>query len=106
MAQIEVKGEVVGLVFDNKGLQIIERFKTKNGEGVQRYTAWLDAPTNIPVGSKVTAKGLLSAQLGNYRNKDGEEKSVVNLSINFATVLVDGEVPQPLFTATHESVPF
>lgn len=106
MAQIEVRGEVTGLVFNNKGVQILERFKTKNGEGSQRYTAWLDAPANIPVGSKVTAKGLLSAQLGNYKTKEGEEKTVVNLSINFATVLVDGEVPQPLFTPTHESVPF
>lgn len=103
MAQIEVKGEVVGLVFQNKGLQIVEKFKTKNGEGTQRYTAWLDEATNIPVGSKVTAKGLLSAQLGNYTNKEGEAKSVVNLSINFATVTVDGEQTAPLFK---EELPF
>jgi hypothetical protein len=93
MAQIEVKGEVVGLVFQNKGIQILETFKTKTGEGSQRYTAWLDAPATVQVGQKVTAKGLLSASIGNYKNKDGEEKTVTNLSINFATVTVDGTAP-------------
>ena len=98
MATIEVKGEVGGLVFNNKGIQILESYKTKEGETrVARYTAWLDAPTNIAVGTKVKARGLLSAQIGNYKNKDGEDKQAVNLSINFATVTVEG---------TEEQLPF
>lgn len=91
MAQIEVKGEVAGLVYNNQGVQILETFKTKNGETKSaRYTAWLDTPTNsIKPGQKVTAKGLLAASIGNYRSKEGEDKTVVNLSINFATITVD-----------------
>lgn len=108
MAQIEVKGEVVGLVFQNKGVQIVESYKSKDGEKREaRYTAWLDAPTStIQVGQKVSARGLLGASIGNYTNKDGEEKTVVNLSINFATVTVDGNNDAPLMVPTHESVPF
>lgn len=108
MATIEVKGEVVGLVFGNKGVQILETFKSKDGEKRDaRYTAWLDAPTSsIQVGQKVSARGLLSASIGNYKNKEGEEKTVVNLSINFATIKLDGQSEAPIFTPTHEELPF
>lgn len=108
MATVEVKGEVVGLVFGNKGVQILETFKSKDGEKRDaRYTAWLDSPTNtLQVGQKVSARGLLSASIGNYKNKDGEEKTVVNLSINFATIKLDG-IEAPAFTPTHEdALPF
>jgi hypothetical protein len=108
MATIEVKGEIVGLVFQNKGVQILETFKSKDGEKRDaRYTAWLDSPTNsLQVGQKVSARGLLSASIGNYKNKEGEEKTVVNLSINFATIKLDGS-EAPAMTATHdEPLPF
>ena len=108
MATIEVKGEIVGLVFQNKGVQILETFKSKDGEKRDaRYTAWLDSPTNsLQVGQKVSARGLLSASIGNYKNKEGEEKTVVNLSINFATIKLDGS-EAPAMTATHEeALPF
>jgi hypothetical protein len=92
MATIEVKGEVAGLVYGNKGIQILESYKTKEGETRSaRYTAWLDEPTNIQPGTKIKAKGLLSASIGNYTDKNQEQKSVVNLSINFATVTVEGK---------------
>lgn len=108
MATIEVKGEIVGLVFQNKGVQILETFKSKDGEKRDaRYTAWLDAPTtSLQVGQKVSARGLLSASIGNYKNKDGEDKTVVNLSINFATIKLDGS-EAPAFAPTHEdALPF
>ena len=108
MATIEVKGEIVGLVFQNKGVQILETFKSKDGEKRDaRYTAWLDSPTtSLQVGQKVSARGLLSASIGNYKNKEGEEKTVVNLSINFATIKLDGS-EAPAMTATHEeALPF
>jgi hypothetical protein len=108
MATIEVKGEIVGLVFQNKGVQILETFKSKDGEKRDaRYTAWLDSPTSsLQIGQKVSARGLLSASIGNYKNKEGEEKTVVNLSINFATIKLDGS-EAPAMTATHEeALPF
>jgi hypothetical protein len=106
MATIEVKGEIVGLVFQNKGVQILETFKSKDGEKRDaRYTAWLDAPTTtLQVGQKVSARGLLSASIGNYTNKEGEEKTVVNLSINFATIKPENE--PALMVPTHETAPF
>ena len=108
MATVEVKGEIVGLVFGNKGVQILETFKSKDGEKRDaRYTAWLDAPTSsLQVGQKVSARGLLSASIGNYTNKDGEDKTVVNLSINFATIKLDG-TEAPAMTPTHDdALPF
>jgi hypothetical protein len=48
---------------------------------------------------------LLSAAIGNYTNKEGEEKTVVNLSINFATIKLDGS-EAPGMTPTHEELPF
>ena len=108
MATIEIKGEVVGLVFGNKGVQILETYKSKDGEKRDaRYTAWLDSPTStLQVGQKVSARGLLSASVGNYKNKEGEDKTVVNLSINFATIKLDGS-EAPAFAPTHEeALPF
>lgn len=108
MATVEVKGEIVGLVFQNKGVQILETFKSKDGEKRDaRYTAWLDSPTtSLQVGQKVSARGLLSASIGNYKNKEGEDKTVVNLSINFATIKLDGS-EAPAFAPTHEeALPF
>jgi hypothetical protein len=107
MATIEVKGEIVGLVFNNKGIQILETYKSKDGEKRDaRYTAWLDTPTSsLQVGQKVSARGLLSASIGNYTNKEGEEKTVVNLSINFATIKLNGS-EAPAMAPTHESAPF
>jgi hypothetical protein len=108
MATVEVKGEIVGLVFQNKGVQILETFKSKDGEKRDaRYTAWLDSPTtSLQVGQKVSARGLLSASIGNYKNKDGEEKTVVNLSINFATIKTEGAPEPALMVPTHEDAPF
>ena len=108
MATIEVKGEIVGLVFGNKGVQILETFKSKDGEKRDaRYTAWLDAPTStLQVGQKVSSRGLLSAAIGNYTNKEGEEKTVVNLSINFATIKPSGDAEPVLMVPTHEAAPF
>jgi hypothetical protein len=107
MATIEVKGEIVGLVFQNKGVQILETYKSKDGEKRDsRYTAWLDAPTTaLQVGQKVSARGLLSASVGSYKNKEGEDKTVVNLSINFATIKAEAE-EAPVMIPTHETAPF
>jgi hypothetical protein len=104
MATVEVKGEIVGLVFGNKGVQILETFKSKDGEKRDaRYTAWLDTPTST---LQVSARGLLSAAIGNYKNKEGEDKTVVNLSINFATIKLDAS-EAPGMVPTHEdALPF
>jgi hypothetical protein len=108
MATIEVKGEVVGLVFGNKGVQILETFKSKDGEKRDaRYTAWLDSPTSsLQVGQKVSARGLLSASIGNYKNKEGEDKTIVNLSINFATIKLDGSEAPAFAPTNEEALPF
>jgi hypothetical protein len=101
MALIKVKGEVTGLVFGNKGIQIAESDKTKEGETRQtRFTAWVDEATSLQVGQKVEVEGLLNASIGNYKNKEGEDKTVVNLSINFATVKVAQAEP------AQEALPF
>lgn len=109
MAKVEVNGEVVGIVFENKGVQIAEAYTSKDGKRREtRFTAWLDAPTNLEIGQKVTAKGLLSASTREYQSKDGETKTALNLNINFASVTVDGAsslLGTPM-SPTHEELPF
>ena len=63
MATVEVKGEIVGLVFGNKGVQILETFKSKDGEKRDaRYTAWLDiSPKGV---SKASALEVQRQRLG------------------------------------------
>lgn len=101
MANIEVKGKIGRIFYENKGLEIIETYTTKAGKEVNAYfTVWLKTPTVLTVGDNVTVKGLYSHEISEW-DSEGETKRKVKVSINNPLVTFsEGFVP------THEATPF
>ena len=105
MALIEVKGKVTKLFWEDKGLEVTESFTTKAGQQRdRRYTVWLPKKSVFQVGDDVNVKGLYSAELDTYTDKNGETKNAIKVSINNPLVTyADGAVPG---SPTHEELPF
>ena len=104
MAEVTIKGTVDRVFFDNKGFNVVEKFKTKTGdERSRRFTAWFTSPQTISAGDSVTIKGLLDAKIAEFTGNDGNQKQIVELSIN-NSVLGDGAVSATVVPA--EEMPF
>lgn len=104
MALIEVKGKITKLFWENKGVEITESFKTKQGQQRDRkYTVWLQKPGPFQVGDDVDVKGLYSAELDTYTDKEGKERTAIKVSINNPLITYsEGVTASP----THEELPF
>lgn len=75
MATITVTGTVTRLFFNDKGVEISEIGKGKDGQPVTRkYVAWFDQPVNFREGAHGTFAGNLSATLDKWTNPDGSAK--------------------------------
>jgi hypothetical protein len=104
MATIEVKGKIGRIFWENKGLEIIETYKTKAGKEVNAYyTVWLTSPTTFSVGDEVKARGLYSHEISEW-DADGETKRKVQVAIN--NPLVTSASQDAGFAPTHGDTPF
>lgn len=75
MARIEVKGTASRLFFNDKGVEVTELAKGKDGATIERkYTAWFDAPVSFREGTQGTFSGNLSATIDKWVNADGSPK--------------------------------
>ena len=84
MAKVTLLNVQVTKVFwDGKAAEVIEKYKTQNGEGTTRYSLWFKEPHNIPEGSLIDVEGLLSASVDEYDKRDGSGKGhSVSLKLN------------------------
>ena len=95
MAEVSIKGTVDRVFFDNKGFNVVEKFKTKTGEErSRRFTAWFTSPQTISAGDFVSIKGLLDSKIAEFTGKDGQQKQIVELSVNNAVLSGQG-IPTP-----------
>ena len=102
MAEVIIKGTVDRTFFENKGFNVVEKFKTKTGEErSRRFTVWFTAPQNISVGDAITVKGLLDSKIAEFTGKDGQQKQIVELSVNNA--VIDGNLVKAI---ANEDLPF
>lgn len=94
MATIEVTGTVTRIFYENKGVEVTEFFKTRDGEIAKRlYTAWFEQPVSFGTHAEGVFKGQLSAVIEAWKNADGTPKlnregkpgQSVKLSINGAS---------------------
>jgi len=75
MATITVTGTVSRLFFNDKGVEISEQGKGKDGQPVvKKYVAWFDEPVNFREGAHGSFSGNLSATLDKWTNPDGSRK--------------------------------
>ena len=89
MARISLKNVQVARVFqDGRAADVVEVFKTRDGEGKQKYTLWFNEPHRLSEGSIIDAEGLLSARLREFESQSDGTVRYVQLSINNPTVRV------------------
>lgn len=86
MAFITVEATVERVVWDGKGIGLVEEYTTKEGETrTQRYTAWFTEAPGLEIGAFGIFSGNYSAKVEEYESKvDGSMKQVVAVSINNA----------------------
>jgi hypothetical protein len=117
MARIEVVGTAGRLFFGDKGVEVVEFAKGKDGATITRkYTAWFEAPVNFREGAEGTFSGTLSAVIENWTNPDGSPKlnrdgvpgQSVKVSLNGTVFTPSSSAPQPVQSATQiiEDMPF
>lgn len=118
MARIEVTGTATRLFFQDKGVEVTEFAKGKDGAMIQRrYTAWFENPVSFREGAEGTFSGSLSATIDNWTNQDGSVKldrngnpgQSVKVSINGTVFTPSNNTPQPVSSAAailDESMPF
>jgi len=105
MATIEVNGKINRLFYENKGVEVVESYKTKTGdEKERRFTVWLNQPTTMQVGDEVSVKGLFSAEVDEWTGKDGQPRHTVKTSINNSLLTLRESGGS--FAPTHEELPF
>ena len=117
MARIEVTGTATRLFFQDKGVEVTEFAKGKDGATIQRkYTAWFEAPVSFREGAEGTFSGSLSATIDNWTNPDGSPKlnregqpgQSVKVSINGTVFTPSNNTQAPLQAGSilEESMPF
>jgi len=104
MAMIEVKGIVNKVFYNDTAVELVESFKTKDGNTVKRYySVWLGDKTSLTMGQTIQVRGLLSAKIDEYKNKDGEPAQKLAMSINNPVVTTDNSAPATSVPAMDEA---
>lgn len=90
MATIYVNGEVKRTFFEGKGLEVVESYKSKDGETRERrFTVWFSEPHGYEPGASIEVSGLLSAEVDAYEGTDGQTRHAVKLTVNNPKVKSD-----------------
>lgn len=93
MAMIEIAGTVNKVFYNDTAIEVIEEFKTKDGQETKRYySVWMKEPTTLTMGRRVKVRGLFSAKIDEYEARDGQKKQKIAYSINNPVVTVE-ELP-------------
>jgi len=85
MSFITVEATVERVVFDGKGIGIVEEFTTKDGEvKTRKFTAWFTEAPGLEVGATGQFVGSYSDKVDEFVNDQGETIRFVARSINNA----------------------
>lgn len=108
MPQIQVAGQVNMIRWEGKRVSVWENVSLPNGqEGSRLWTCWFSAPTELQENDWAEISGELSTKIGQYTNKAGEEKTVVEHHIqNASLVQVKTAAEQSANEAKFDEVPF
>lgn len=88
MPQIQLAGDVHMIRWEGKRVSIWENVSLPNGqEGSRLWTCWFPAPTDLQEQDWAEIRGELSTKIGQYTNKAGEEKTVVEHHVQNAELV-------------------
>ena len=98
MAFIEVTGVVDRVIYDAKGFGIIETFQVKGETKTRRYTAWFDTAQPFDEGDTISVRGLHSAKVSEWTDKEGKIRHNAEVAINNSVAKL--VTPKPASQAT------
>lgn len=88
MPQIQVAGQVNMIRWEGKRVSIWENVSLPNGqEGSRLWTCWFPTATDLQENDWAEVSGELSTKIGQYTNKAGEEKTVVEHHVQNAQIV-------------------
>ena len=106
MAFVTVEATVERVFFDGKGIGLTETYTTKDGETrTNRFTAWFDEAPGLTENVTGVFSGILSTKIDEYTTKDGEQKTVVAVSLNKAKVKVGAGHSMPVAPVSESIIP-
>ena len=89
MAKVSLKNVQVSKIFqDGRAAEVVEVFKTRDGEGKQKYTLWFNDAHGLTEGSIVDVDGLLSAKMREFESPTDGTVRYIQLSLNSPRVTV------------------
>lgn len=106
MAIIRIENaEIVGKN-NGKGFRVIDEKEYGGKTYQQRFTVWADN-TTLNVGDRVTVEGNLGAKIGQWTDREGHERTSLELSVNNPIVktLQPAEVSYS-YVPTSDDTPF
>lgn len=88
MAQLSIAGNVGSIGWEGRRITVWENYESLGKEYVRLWNCWFDASVADQVQEEdwVEFKGELSTKVGQYTNKQGEEKIVVEHHLNNAEI--------------------
>jgi hypothetical protein len=79
MAKITVEGTATRIFFEDRGVEVTEVFKTRDGVQAQRkYTAWFEAPVDFREGATGIFTGLLSTVIDDWVDRQTGQPKLNN----------------------------
>lgn len=64
------------------GVKVTETSESRGKAFKQQYTLWFDEPHGLTVGDVVSVSGFLSAKVGTWQDREGNDRNSVELSVN------------------------
>jgi hypothetical protein len=105
VAKVSLKNVQVSRVFqDGKAAEVIEQYKTRDGDKKTKYTLWFTEPHGLTEGSIIDAEGLLSARLREFESQSDGLIRFVQISLNNASAKVT-QTPQVGHAAVNQVWP-
>ena len=110
MATTEITGTVGNIGWEGKRVSIWETYditiKDSTYEKKRLWTIWFDKDQGLVKDTEITLKGILSTKIGEYDAKDGTKKTVVEHSLNSATITWQSVAPVPGAVIPLDDIPF
>lgn len=109
MPQIQIAGTVHSIGWEGKRIQVWERFNSNGKDFSRLWTCWFSTPQHDLLQEEdwTEIHGELSTKIGNYKTKDGIEKTVIEHHVQGAQVVqVKTAAEQKAHSDKFEDAPF
>ena len=88
MAKLSIGGDVGSIGWEGRRITVWEKYNSRGNDYTRLWTCWFEESQafNLQEQDFVEIEGELSTKIGNYTDKQGVEKTVVEHHLNGATL--------------------